>query len=196
MDLFKLLPTIKDYEKLVFVVRRHPLTLVPKLGLFLLLLAFPWALFFVLRLANPDLFLLQAMDAVMTLTISGLSLFSLALFLTHFTDYYLDVWTVTNERIVDIVQSGLFSRTVAETRFYTIQDVTTKVSGIFPTLFNYGDISIQTAGHIEHFKMLQVPNPYKLARRIMELVDEDKKHHEDKIKLLNLEHRPRILKNE
>ena len=193
MDISKLLPTLKDYEKLSFAVRRHPITFLPKIGLFFFLLAFPWLLFFILRLANPDIFLTQAMSVVTVLTVSAVSLIALALFLTHFVDYYLDVWVITNERIVDILQSGLFSRTVAETRFYLIQDVTTEVKGFLPTIFNYGNIYIQTSGTVERFILYEVPHPNTIARRIMELVDEDKKHHEGKIKLLNLENQPRIM---
>lgn len=193
MDLLKLIPGVKDYEKLILTVRRHPITFLPNIALFLFLITFPWLLFFVLRMASPDLFLTQVMAVVTTLTVSMVYLFALVLFLTNFVDYYLDVWLITNERLIDIAQKGLFARTVAETRFYLIQDVTTEVKGFIPTVFGYGNVYVQTAGATQRFALKEVPNPYTLARRIMEIVDEDKKHHEDKIKLLNLENRPRVM---
>ena len=60
-------------------------------------------------------------------------------------DYWLDVWIVTDERVINIEQKGLFSRSVSELHFYNVQDVTTSVRGVIPTLLNYGDVEVQTA---------------------------------------------------
>ncbi len=83
-------------------------------------------------------------------------------------DYYLDVWIITNERIVNIEQKGLFLREASDLEFSKIQDVTTDVIGLIPTVLNYGDVYIQTAGETERFRFRQVPDPYAIKSLIME----------------------------
>lgn len=62
------------------------------------------------------------------------------------TNYYLDLWLVTDKRIVSIDQLGLFNRTVTTFPFANIQDVTVEQHGIFQTLLNFGTVTVQTAG--------------------------------------------------
>ena len=89
----------------------------------------------------------------------------------YWLDYYLDAFIVTNKRIVDIEQSGLFGRTVAEERLSRIQDVTSDTNGIVATALRFGNVYIQTADKTERFIFQQVPHPEKVARMILELTD-------------------------
>lgn len=84
-------------------------------------------------------------------------------------DYYFDVWIITDERIVNIEQKGLFVRHVSELKFNRVQDVTTVVNGLIPTVLNYGDVFVQTAAEEERFVFRQVPDPYRVKDRIMQL---------------------------
>jgi len=93
------------------------------------------------------------------------------LMLNNFVDYYLDVWIVTNERIIDSEQRQLFSRVIAEHKISKIQDVATEVHGILPTFLNYGDVFIQTAAETKRFIFKQVPNPMEVKRTITALCE-------------------------
>lgn len=84
-------------------------------------------------------------------------------------DYYFDVWIVTNERIVNVEQKGLFDRQVSELRFNRVQDVTSTVEGLIPTMLNYGDVAVQTAGETERFLFRQVPDPNRIKDLVMRL---------------------------
>lgn len=84
-------------------------------------------------------------------------------------DYYFDVWIVTDQRIVNIEQKGLFSRVVSELELEKIQDITTDVKGIIPTFLNYGNLYVQTAGEMERFIFRNVPDPYGIKDAIMSL---------------------------
>lgn len=84
-------------------------------------------------------------------------------------DYYFDVWIVGNERIVNIEQKGLFVRQVSELGLANVQDVTVTVEGVIPTVLNFGDVHVQTAGEKEHFVFRQVPDPYRIKDIIMRL---------------------------
>lgn len=77
----------------------------------------------------------------------------------RWTDYYLDVWYVTPERIVDVDQMGLFSRRVSSMRFERIQDVTSDVGGFIATFLDYGDIHVQSAGRQRHIVLKGAHHP-------------------------------------
>lgn len=89
-------------------------------------------------------------------------------------DYYFDVWIITNERIVNIEQKGLFVRQVSELKFSRIQDVTSEVVGLIPTLLNFGDVKVQTAAEEDFFLFRQIPDPYFVKDLIMERLRTDR----------------------
>ena len=91
-------------------------------------------------------------------------------------DYYFDVWIITTKRVVDIEQKGLFSRKVSEARYDKIQDITTEVKGIIPTILNYGNVLIQTAAEKEKFVFTQIADPYGIKDMLMHL---QKEHEQD-----------------
>ena len=98
--------------------------------------------------------------------------FLLAIWLYGFMlwiDYFFDIWIITSERIINIEQKGMFARKASELRFQKIQDITTEVSGFMPTIFNYGDVRIQTAGENEEFIFRTIPDPYNIKNIIMSL---------------------------
>lgn len=193
MNLLSLIPGVKDYEKILFVIRRHKITFLPKILFFVLLLAIPWLLYAFLDYIHPIFLDDPLAQPVKTVCFSAFYLFSFVFFFTNFVDYFLDVWIITNERIVDVNQEGIFARTVAETRFYRVQDVTSEVKGFLPTVLSYGNVYVQTASETERIIFQQVPHPYKIAQKIMELVEADKPFHAEKIKLMQLEEGARIV---
>lgn len=115
----------------------------------------------------------------------NLALFLLSfyfLFLWYFlfkalTDFYLDTWIVTDHRILEIHQLGLFKRDISELRLSKIQDITVKIEGLLPTFFNYGRVIIQTAGVIPEFNFEQIPNPQQVKDKILQLYDQFIKQH-------------------
>lgn len=84
-------------------------------------------------------------------------------------DYYFDVWIITNERIVNIEQKGLFVRHISELNFSRVQDVTATVEGIIPTILNFGDVLVQTAGEEKRFTFRQIADPYQIKDVVMKL---------------------------
>ncbi|KKP94698.1 MAG: hypothetical protein UR99_C0038G0003 [Candidatus Moranbacteria bacterium GW2011_GWD2_36_12] len=100
------------------------------------------------------------------------SFFVLAIWIYSFliwVDYYFDIWIITTERIVNIEQKGMFTRSVSELRFAKIQDITTEVVGFLPTIINYGDVKVQTAGEESEFVFRTVSDPYHVKNVIMDL---------------------------
>jgi membrane protein YdbS with pleckstrin-like domain len=90
--------------------------------------------------------------------------------------YLLDTWIVTNQRILDIIQKGFFYRTVSELDLTKVQDISVRTSGLIQTVFDFGDVEIQSAGALNKFKFSQVARPQIVKDRIMRLVSEAKKN--------------------
>ena len=106
--------------------------------------------------------------ALLVMLGSAYALFLWMLLYGFWLDYSLDYFVVTNKRVVDIEQSGLFDRTVAEQLLNRVQDVTHEVKGFWPTIFHYGNVYIQTAGEKERFIFEDVPNPDKVVAAILQ----------------------------
>ena len=98
-------------------------------------------------------------------------------FFVRFIDYYLDLWIITNDRIVDIEQHNLFSRSVTELDLFRIQDVTADMHGFFATIFNYGNVLVKTASSNTHIIFYNVSQPNRIREHLIHLSEEDRKYH-------------------
>ncbi len=84
-------------------------------------------------------------------------------------DYFLDIWIVTSARVVNVEQKGFFARNTSELDYVHVQDVTSEIQGIIQTLFNYGDVYVQTAGAEGKFMFRHVARPEKIKTLVMHL---------------------------
>lgn len=96
------------------------------------------------------------------LVIQGLLIFG-------FVDFYLDIYIITDRRIVDIAQNGLFKRTISELNLAQIQDVNATVEGFAATLLHFGDVQIQSAAERPNFIFRSIPHPYEISKKILDL---------------------------
>ncbi|MEK7069568.1 MAG: PH domain-containing protein [Patescibacteria group bacterium] len=95
------------------------------------------------------------------------ALFMWVFLFINLTKYYLDVWYVTNKRLIDVDQRMLFHRDEAVLRLENIQDVATGAKGIIQTLLNFGNIRAQTAGERREFIMRDIANPERIREVII-----------------------------
>ena len=86
------------------------------------------------------------------------------------TDQYLDLWVVTDRRIISIDQRSLFIRSVGSFRLERLQDMNIIIPGFLATLFNYGNIDAQTASG-DTFRGRALPQPRELKALILEAAD-------------------------
>ena len=167
----------KSYEKIEYLLRRHPLTFVPIFAVFVILMLVPVALYFLLNNLFPQLLTGELSYPVLVLFASVFYLSVYLFFYGQFIDFYLDLWIVTNDRIVDIEQHGLFSRSISELDLYNIQDVTVEISGFFHTMFKYGDLHVKTASDNSQVIFRDIPNPNEVRQALIELSEQDRKFH-------------------
>ncbi len=176
IDLNKLPSQMPD-EKIQGVYRRHPITIFGLYVSLFVVIILPFAGYFTLRfmqasvLQNPQNMALVVMGAGLLLMFTILFLYQ------QFLDYWLDMWIVTNRRIINIEQRGLFSRTTSELRLYRIQDVTAEVTGFLHSMLDYGMVYVQTAGEKEYFAFEDVPHPNQISKDILHLAEIDRKEH-------------------
>jgi len=167
----------KSYERIEYRIRRHPITFVPILFMFIVLLLVPVILYFVISSIFPNLFLGPLSRPMLVLLGSTYLLGMYLFFYGQFIDYYLDLWIVTNDRIVDIEQHNLFSRSITELDLFRIQDVTVEMHGFFATILNFGNISVKTASSNSHIIFYNVAKPNFIRQELIRLSDEDRKYH-------------------
>ncbi len=166
------LPNAKPGEKTILFLRRHwfvPLKIFLTL-IFLMLI--PIAVYIIFSREMP--WMLNHSVVTPLLAIAA-SLFYLAIWIysfSEFIDYYLDIWIVTNERIINIEQLGLFARTASELNLTAVQDVTSDVRGIIQTIFDFGTVHVQTAAETTRFVFKQVEQPEIIKRQIIQLSDQ------------------------
>ncbi|HOX41469.1 MAG TPA: PH domain-containing protein [bacterium] len=163
----KLFPSQTQGERVFLLLRKHwfnyivfafldLLALIPTIGV-----VYYWTQNYNTILPETEIGLVIGL-AVFWLIILGIQLYG-------FVDYYLDVDIVTDQRIVDITQNGLFRRNISELHLHQVQDVSAHVDGVFQTLLHFGDVLIQTAGERENFVFRAIPHPYRIAKQILDL---------------------------
>lgn len=160
-------PNQSSNEKIFLLLRKHWFNYVP-FFVVAVLMVLPLIALLIYWTYNPD-FASFEVKASMILLAAVYLLVGLALQLYGFIGYYFDVDIVTDKRIVDISQTGLFKRQISELHLHQVQDVKTSVNGFFQTYLNFGDIDIQTAGDLKNFHFSTVPFPNRVAKIIIDL---------------------------
>ena len=150
MEYFKLDPDEKEIAKF----RKHWWVIASEMGFLFLFAAAPIFILFSFNFTfSPKLILFLIM-----LYIAWIFLLWITGFII-WTNYYLDVWILTNKRLIDIDQKSLFSRDIATLRLENIQDVKIEIMGIINSILKIGNIHIQTAAQSKEFLMRNIKNP-------------------------------------
>ena len=168
-------------EKIMFFLRRHWFVLFVKFLFLLILALMPIAVYALVQTMFPSMMMNEVGKAFLTVLASLYYLFIWISVYTLFVDYYLDIWIVTTHRIVDREQKGLFNHVISEQSLEQVQDVSSTVKGVFPTLLDYGQVLIQSAGATNLFNFKQIPEPEVVSRRINKLAEEFRLSHREHI---------------
>lgn len=162
----------KQGERIILLTRRHWFIPFKFICFFVFLFILPPVIYSILP---PEIKITLHDNEFYILFVLGLSayyLFAWLCFFIAWLNYYLDVWIVTNERVIDIQQLALFKRKISEQQIIRVQDVTSEVMGIIPTFLDFGNIQVQTAGTEEKFIFKEVPHPNEVKRIILSAAEE------------------------
>jgi len=159
---------IEQGESILLLLRRHFVTNVPWIAATIVLLILPFLFPFILTFFP---FPLPESHTIM-LFMGFYYLFVFGFVLLNFTLWYFQAGLVTNRRIIDVDLSGILYRQVSEAKIQNIQDVTYNQIGFIRSLFNYGNVLVQTAGAEENIEYDRVPRPARVADIIGDLSQE------------------------
>ncbi len=168
---------LEENEILLKVIRKHWFIIFAELFFILIMAAFP----IVVSLVINKIPLLHNLLHLNSLPLVPLSIFLVAGWLVIciiaaymiWTNYYLDLWIITDRRIVVVEQLSFFNRNISMFRIERLQDIEVRTTGLLQTFLNYGTLAAQTAGHFEsNFSSSGLPDPRGLQAIIQKAMDE------------------------
>lgn len=122
-----------DNEELIYVFRKHPIVM--RKGLIFAMLAILLGTF--PSLIKPEYsYLFGGLAAGFVL--------SAIIFMPYWISWYYSVYIVTDQRLIQITQKGLWNRSVVDIGLNQIQMVNYEVAGLEETLLGFGTIMMQT----------------------------------------------------
>jgi hypothetical protein len=103
----------------------------------------------------------------------------LLIFTMQFHNYYLSKQILTNFRILDYEQRGLFRAEINETFLVNVENINIVQTNIWNTIFNFGSVDVQTAGQKTELSTSgvvfeNIPNPKALSHNLSNLVQQAK----------------------
>ena len=157
----------EEGEKALLVLRRHLITNLHWIFISILLFIIP--LIFVPFLSNfsPLDFLQLPVRYVIIFTIFYYLIVFTYVFV-NFISWYFNVAIITDKKVIDVDFSNLVYKNVAATKHSLLQDASYSQIGVLRSLFDYGDVMVQTAGSLDNFEFPAVPKP----ERVVEIVEE------------------------
>lgn len=156
-------PTKLDFEgrrpgeTVLFVFRRHIIAM--RKGFWLLLIPFAIS-------AIPPL-IWQTNLELFWLPVGGLAL-GIVLFLYHYIMWYFTIYLVTNQRIRQVTQRGIFGKDVVELRLSKIQNISYNIPGFTGEILGFGTIVIQT--FVGDLVIRNVEHPEKTYNKLQNAV--------------------------
>jgi len=158
--------TQEDEEKIILLLRRHPMVNLPWLLLAILMFWAPFLITLIIPLNFiPGNFRFISFICWYLLTF--------AVVFEKFLLWFFNVKILTDERIIDIDFPTLLYRDIKEAKIDKVQDICVKTGGYLRSLFNFGDVVIQTAGAIPEICFEAVPNPEQVSHILNNLMLEE-----------------------
>jgi hypothetical protein len=153
-------------EKTILVLRKHWIFLFgPIVLIFILILIISAIYFFINNLEwyNKISYLYWFLSTLSLLILWNLAFLNVMI-------YSLNTVIVTNKRIIENEQNGLFRHLTNELELDKIQDISVEIFGPAAQFLGYGNIEIQSAGpEIDNFLFYGIPNPKEAKEKIMNL---------------------------
>jgi len=99
----------------------------------------------------------------------GLGLWAAVLF-PFWIGWYYSIFIVTDQRLIQITQKGLFHRTVVDLTLGQIQMVNYQIAGLQETMLGFGTIMMQT--YVGDLVIHDVHHPAKIQKKILNILRE------------------------
>lgn len=143
-------------EKVILVFRQHPVVL--RLQLIYGMLA--------ILVGIIPLLIFPLSDVALYIMI-GVPFLVFAYWFYYWIGWYYSVYIVTNQRLIDITQHGLFNRKVSEVGFDKVQSINYHIKGLQAALLKFGDINVQT--YTGEWTLRSIMHPEEVHSQMMEV---------------------------
>jgi uncharacterized membrane protein YdbT with pleckstrin-like domain len=153
---------LKDDERVRAFTRRHGITIVPNLLLALVLIVVPFFFLFPLFSSGPT-----GVVAFIAMVVAGA-----VIAFRSFIMWDGDIIVVTNKRLVDVDQLGVFSRTVNEIVVENIQDCSWSKNNLLDQILNMGHFKARSASGSLTIEAKCIPRPQELQHLVNEIREE------------------------
>lgn len=148
----------RENESVEIVFRRHVIAL--RKGFYSLLI--PFAVFSIPALIWSD-------DTWLFYLSFGAFGFGLLLFAYHWVGWYYTYFIITNQRLRQVSQSGLFGRSVVDLGLRKIQNISYEITGFSGEVFGFGTIVVQT--YVGDLVLDRVHNPNEIYNKLQDAVE-------------------------
>jgi hypothetical protein len=148
-----------DDEEVLFVFRKHPIVM--RRGLIFGMLA--------ILLGTLPIFINPTYAMLGIGLLCGIVVGALV-YLPSWITWHFSVFIVTDKRLIQITQKGMFSRSVVDMGLNQIQMVNYQVAGLQETLLGFGTIMMQT--FVGDLVIHEIPHPAKIQKKLLETLRE------------------------
>lgn len=151
-----------DDEEVLFMFRKHPVVM--RKGLIISSIAILIGPVYTLAMTyirpdNPPSITFFFLSIVASFVLAGI------LFIPSWITWHFSVYIVTDQRFIQIVQKGFFTRSVVDMNLRQIQMVNYQVAGLQETLLGFGTIMMQTL--VGDLVIHEVHHPEKIQKRLL-----------------------------
>jgi uncharacterized membrane protein YdbT with pleckstrin-like domain len=165
---------LSEGEYVIEEIRRHPIGLVPIVGTAgLVVIAGLGLLLFYPMLAHTAS--VPAFNTVI-LPISMIILLAILLAYAAVTIYNSNRFYLTNESVIEEIQTSLFARKERTVGLTSIEEVTFRQDTIFQNLFGYGTVQMTIEGHTI-YKFPYIGNPKQRVDLLVNTIEKAKRSH-------------------
>ena len=148
----------REGETVLFVFRRHIIAM--RKGFYMLVIP-------LIITAIPPLIWSYDIELFL-LPIAGL-IVGILLFSYHFIMWYFTIYIVTDQRIRQVTQRGLFGKDVIELRLSKVQNISYNIPGLSGEIFKFGTIVIQT--FVGDLVIHNVEHPDEIYNKLQDAVN-------------------------
>jgi hypothetical protein len=154
-------------EEVILLIRKHWITNIPWIvmgiiGAFLPLLT--------LFITYPITILPFLTPTLVQILIAMYYVFLTGFILTEFVNWFFNLGIVTTERIIDIDYENLTYKSISAADLRDVEEVHAVQKGFFQSIFNYGDVDIQTESQRSNIEFYLVPRPVQINDMILNMV--------------------------
>lgn len=158
----------EENEKIILLLRKSFFTNISWIFFTVILVIIPLVLFQAVHFVNASFISLSPAYIFVLISLYYLVVASYAFI--SFITWYFNLSLITSQRVVDIDFSDLVYKNIAETKLTLVQDVSYTQTGVLRTMFDFGDVLIQTAGTVDNFNLFAVPNPDRIEEIVESLI--------------------------